>query len=186
MLLMRKIYSASLLIALLFTPMITLAGEIDFKNFKITGKPEKYQLQTGLNIELTDYLHNALLNGVALRARLQLRLGEHRSWWFDKDRTLITVHYQLSYHALSQHYLLSRSDTGESWNFSTLPAALRKLGQLRKYTLPFIRPSSKNQNQYFLAVADMGPISLKLPLRIQSLFSKKYKLTSKGVLWPLH
>ena len=169
---------------LVFVPSFVMAGTIELKNFKIVGQAKKYQVQTSIDVELTSYLHNALLNGVALNARLQFRLGEHRSWWFNKNQTLVTIHYRLKYHALSQHYLLSRSDTNENWNFSTLPAALRKLSEHRKYTLPPIE-LSKNNNQYIFAVADMGPVSLRLPLRIQSLFSNKYKLTSEGVLWPL-
>ena len=185
MFLKRKIYLLSLFLLLNLLPLHAAAGNIDFSGFNVIGKPPNYTVQTGVSFKLTNYMRQALLNGIALNARIQFRLGEHRSWWFNKDVPLLTVHYQLKYHALSRHYLLSRSDTGENWNFSTLPTALRKLGELRSYKLPPIKEPVNNGQYYLFAIADMSPATLRLPLRIQSLFSDEYKLTSEGVLWPL-
>ena len=184
-LLLYQIHTACFLILLVLFPALVKAGSIEFKDFKIIGQPEKYQVYTRVEFELTNSLRDALLNGVTLKARVQFRLGEHRSWWFNKDTTLLTVHYQLTYQALSQHYLLSRRDTGESWNYSTLPAILRKLGELRKYNLPPISEPLKNGDYYLFAIADIAPTTLELPLRFQSLFTNKYELTSEGILWPL-
>lgn len=161
------------------------AGGIDFKGFKLVGQPAKYQVLTRVIFTLDDYLQQALLNGVSLKARVQFRLREDKEWWFDKDYPLLTVSYQLRYHALSRHYLLTRNDTNEHWNFSTFPSALRKLGELRKYELPPIKAPLKSGDFSLFVVADMEPETLHFPVRLQSFFSNKYKLTSKGVLWSL-
>ncbi len=173
------------LVWLFLLPMQAHAANIDFKDFKLVGSPDKFEINTRVEFVLTDYLRSALQNGVTLNARIQFRLGKHNSWWFNKDMPLLTATYQLKYHALSRHYLLSRNDTNEHWNFSTLPSAVRKLSELRKYSLPDISASLGEGEYYILAAADMIPSSLGLPLRIQSLFSDEYKLTSEGVLWPL-
>ncbi len=162
-----------------------MAGEIDFRDFRLSGHAAKYQVLTRIEFSLSDYLHKALLNGISLKARVQFRLREHQEWWFDHDIPLLTVTYELKYHALSRHYLLSRYDTNEHWNFSTLPAALRKLGELRKYDLPKIDAPLQSGKYSLFAIADMVPASMRLPLKIQSFFSNKFKLTSEGVLWPL-
>jgi len=169
---------------LLAMPLVASA-EITFKSFKVVGAAPKYQVLTAIDFELTDYLENALKSGVVLNARVQFRLQKHREWWFNKETTLSTTHYQLKYHALSRHYLLTRNDTNEHWNFSTLSAALRKLGELRKYILPDLKIPLDSGDYSVLAIADMVPATLRLPLRIQSYFSDKYRLTSEGVLWPL-
>ncbi len=176
-------FLGALLLLLLSSSVI--ASEIDFKDFKLIGQPAKYQVLTRVDIKLNDYLYQALFNGVSLKARVQFRLREHNDWWFDKDISLRTITYQLKYHALSRHYLLTRNDTNEHWNFSTLPSALRKLGELRKYDLPAIKTPIKSGQYSLFAIADMIPASLRLPLKIQSLFSSKFKLTSEGVIWPL-
>ncbi len=181
----RKISASCSLMLLLLLPTLVLAGGIKFNNFKVIGQPAKYQIHTRVDFELTNALRDALLNGVVLKARVQFRLGENRRWWFNKDTTLLTVRYQLKYQALSRHYLLSRSDTGENWNYSTLPAILRKLGELRKYTLPPIKDPINNGDFYIFAIADISPTTLELPLRIQSLFNNKFELTSDGITWPL-
>ena len=161
------------------------AGEIDFKDFNLKGDPKNFEVSTRIDYELTDYLSDALKNGVTLNSRVQFRLGEHSSWWFNKDTPILTVSFQLKYHALSRHYVLSRNDTNEHWNFSSLPASLRKLGELRHYSLPDISAFIDDGEFYIFAIADMVPATLRLPLRIQSIFSDQYRLTSEGVLWPL-
>jgi len=165
-----------------------LAARVDFKDFKLIGGPPSYQVQARVTFELTNHLRDALLKGVALKARVQFRLGEHRSWWFNRDTALKTIHFNLKYHALSRHYLLTRQDTNEHWNFTSLSAALRKLGETRRYVLPKINESAETLEEddyYIFGIADIIPETLELPLRIQSLFSDEYSLTSEGVLWPL-
>lgn len=175
----------SILIGICLLPAQVHATNIDFKDFKLTGTADKYQINTRVEFVLTDSLRSALQNGVTLNARIQFRLGKHKSWWFDKDTSLLTASYQLKYHALSRHYLLSRNDTDEHWNFANLPSAIRKLSELNKYILPNISETTLDGEYYILATADMAPSTLKLPLRFQSLFSDQYKLTSEGVIWPL-
>ncbi len=182
-----KIYLTRFLLVLMAVmPINAIAESINIKDFKMQGNPKNFQVTTRVEFELSDYLRNALQSGVTINARVQFRLGEHRSWWFNKDIPLLTVKYQLKYHALSRHYLLTRNDTNENWNFSSLAATLRKLGELRKYSLPDISAFINNGDEYYIfAIADMVPATLNLPLRIHSIFSDQYRLTSEGVLWPL-
>ncbi|MCF6193548.1 MAG: DUF4390 domain-containing protein [Kangiellaceae bacterium] len=183
--LIKLVFAKIIIVSLLAMPSAVYAAGITFTNFKLMGDVPKYKVLTGVEFDLTSYLQSALENGVALKARVQFRLIEDQAWWFNNESTLLTIHYQLKYHALSQHYLLTRNDTNEHWNFSTLSAALRKLGELRQYQLPDIPPPLDDSNYSILAVADMEPETLRLPLRVQSFFSNKYRLSSEGVLWPL-
>jgi len=186
MLFIRKRILINLLFVLLLLAMpLVASADITFKNFKVVGVAPKYQVLTAIDFGLTNYLKNALEKGVILNVRVQFRLNEYREWWFNREKTLSTTHYQLKYHALSRHYLLTRNDTNEHWNFSNLSSALRKLGELRKYTLPAINAPLDDGGYSIFAIADMTPNTLRLPLRIQSLFSDKYRLSSEGVLWPL-
>jgi len=183
--LIKLVFTKILIVSFLLTPSTTFAEGVTFTDFKIVGNTPKYKILTGVEFDLTNYLQKALENGVALKARVQFRLIVDRGWWFNKEVTLHTINYQLKYHALSQHYLLTRNDTNEHWNFSNLSAALRKLGELRQYPLPNVQTSADGNTYSVLAVADMAPETLRLPLRIQSLFSDKYSIASEGVLWPL-
>lgn len=170
---------------MLFSSHAWAGGRVEFKDFKVLGQAPNYQVVTRVEFELTDYLKNALLNGVTVKAHIQFRLGQHRSWWFNKDKQLLTASYEIKYHALSRRYLLTRKDTNEHWNFASLPGVIRKLGELRKYTLPPLPEVKKGEEYYLLAIADLAPATLRLPLRIQSYFSDEYSITSEGVFWPL-
>jgi len=183
--LIKLVFTKTLIVSLLLIPPAVYADGVTFTNFKIVGNTPKYKVLTGVEFNLTNYLQSALDNGVALKARVQFRLIIDRGWWFNKEVTLHTINYQLKYHALSQHYLLTRNDTNENWNFSNLSATLRKLGELRQYSLPNIQKPMDSNDYSILAVADMSPETLRLPLRIQSLFNDKYSIASEGVLWPL-
>ena len=183
--LIKNIFAKILIVSFLVTPTASYAEGIDFTNFRLVGHAPKYKVITGVQFHLTNYLKSALENGVVLKARVQFRHVIDRGWWFNKEITLRTVSYQLKYHALSQHYLLTRNDTNEHWNFSNLSTTLRKLGELRQYPLPNIQLPKDGNKHSILAVADMAPETLRLPLRIQSLFSDKYSIASEGVLWPL-
>lgn len=174
-----------LVLLLAFYSSNIYAAKIEFVGFKVIGESENYHVNTRVLFEPTEYLKKAVLNGVTLNARVQFRFGQQRNWWFNKETSLITILYQLKYHALSQHFLLSRNDTNEHWNFSTLSSALRKLGELKQYKLPEIKKSKNSKNNYLVAVADMGPENLRIPLRVQSLFSDKFVIKSEGVMWPL-
>ncbi len=183
--LIKLVFAKIMIVSLLVVPSAVFAAGITFTNFKVVGDAPNYKVLTGVEFNLTNYLQNALENGVALKARVQFRFITHQDWWFNKESTLLTVHYQLRYHALSQHYLLTRNDTDENWNFSNLSAALRKLSELRQYHLPKIIKPVVGDRYSILAVADMEPETLRLPLRVQSFFSNKYRLRSEAVLWPL-
>ena len=178
-----RLFLASIL--LLFSSQVLAAGRVEFKDFKVIGQAPHYQVVTRVEFQLTDFLKNALLNGVTLKAHIQFRLGQHRSWWFNKDKQLLTASYEIKYHALSRRYLLTRTDTNEHWNFASLAGMLRKLGELRKYKLPPLAVVKKGEEYYLLAIADVVPATLRLPLRIQSFFSDEYSITSEGVFWPL-
>ena len=102
MLYFTKTYFPQFLLSTLFLfPFSVIAGSIDFKDFKLQGNAKNYQINTRIEYELTDYLRNALQNGVTLKARVQFRLGKHNNWWFNKDVSVLTVEYKLRYHALS-------------------------------------------------------------------------------------
>jgi len=185
----KNITTIGLTIALLLTlSQSVFSAGVDIKSFKLIGSPPHYQVETSVSFELTDHMKAALLKGVTLNAQVEFHLGEHRNWWLNGDTSLKVVRFTLKYHALSQHYLLSRLDTDEHWNFTSLPAALRKLGEPRRYKLPKITESAetlKEDNYYIFGIANIAPESLRLPLKIRSLFSDEFSLSSEGVLWPL-
>ena len=144
-----------------------------------------YLVSAQVDFKLSPYLEQALLNGVLLNVRTFVGLGERRDWWWNDTENLSTINYQIKYHALSRHFLLTRNDTNEHWNYRSLSAALRKMGSVVNYKLPPLSNRIKQGNHYLFMNIRLSPATLRLPLRIQSLFSSQYSMASEVVSWPL-
>jgi hypothetical protein len=148
-------------------------------------KIQFYKAQLNIKYQLTDYLHQALLNGVTLKAKLKFNYYQPDNWFWNKKKSLGSLEFELKYDALSRHYLLSRNDTNEHWNFGNLPAVLRKMGEVRNYKLPRLEKRSQDDDNYITATVYFEPEKIKLPLRIQALMSSEYSLSSQEARWQL-
>lgn len=184
----RILCTLLLMVTLISSPLHAAEGSLKIEVFKlqpVVTKSNTYKVQANLKYQLSEYLSQALLNGVTLKSNFQFFYSEHRDWVWNKNTPLANLNFQLKYHALSRHYLLSRNDTNEHWNFNNLPSALRKMGEIRNYELPRLPGKHRNNNNHIYAIARLGPSTLNLPLRIQSFLSDDYSLTSEEVRWPL-
>ena len=124
-----------------------------------------YELDANLVIELADDTRNALEGGLTMRLDYQIEISRIRNYLPDNGIASLVQSYELSYHALSQRYLLRNLNTGEQFDFGSLQAALDRLSAIRG--LPVIdanllSPASK-YNVRLRAVLDMGgtPAALK-------------------------
>jgi hypothetical protein len=185
---------ALMLILLLAVSSVSAAkGSVYIELFKLqpiakkldSDKIRSYKVQLNIKYQLTDYLHQALLNGVTLKSKLEFTYHQPDNWFWNKKESLGSLKFQLKYHALSRHYLLSRNDTNEHWNFGNLPAALRKMGEIRNYKLPRLDKREVNDDNYITAIVSLEPEKIKLPLRIQALMSSEYGLSSQETHWQL-
>lgn len=186
----KNTFKHGVLVFLLLMPFTAKAQEdgIYFTRYalhSVDAANNVYLVSAQLEYQLSEYLESALLKGVPLKVSIVAGLGMQRSWWWNQADSLSTISYQLKYHALSQHFLLTRPDTNENWNFRSLPAALRKMGSIVNYKLPQLPEVIKEGGYYIYMGARLSPATLRLPLRIQSLFSDEYSLSSEVISWPL-
>ena len=144
-----------------------------------------YLVSGQIDYQLSPYLEQALLNGIVLNSNIQLKLVKTSAWWWSQAENISTIDYQLKYHALSRHFLLTRSDTNENWNFRSLPTALRKMGNVVNHRLPALPDSIKEGGHLISLSSTLSPATLRLPLKIQSIFSSQYSMSSEVITWPL-
>ncbi len=156
-----------------------------FKVQKIKNAKNTYKVQADIKYVLNDHLNKALFSGVTLESSFKFYYKQPNNWFWNKQKFLSSLNLQLTYHTLSRHYLLSRGDTLEHWNFANLPAALRKMGEIRNYELPKLPPKEKDDESYISAIAELRSSNLNLPLRIQLFLSDEYGLISREVRWQL-
>jgi len=124
-----------------------------------------YELDMGLEIELPPDARQAIDGGLALRLDYQIEISRVRRYVPDADVAALVQSYELTYHALSQRYLLRNLNTGVQLDFGTLDAALARVIEIRG--LPLIDsalvPPGPVYSVRVRAVVDMGaaPDSLR-------------------------
>jgi len=187
-----KLYTKHFYIILFFISLwpnhnvLADSGGIDIRGFTLESDTKKeHQANMFVEFRLSDDMKNALTHGVQLKASIYFTLGKHRSWWWNAKNNLPSISYNLKYHALTKHYVLTRLDEKQHWTFSTLGAALQQMGRVINHPLPTLKNISPDDNHYLFIQARVAAQTLKLPLKIQSYFNKKYKLESEGILWSL-
>lgn len=90
-----------------------------------------YELDARLEIRLPDDARKAIEAGLTMRLDYQFELSRVRNYMLDKTVAELSQSYELSYHALSQRYLVRNLNTGEQLDFGTMQAALDHLSVVR-------------------------------------------------------
>lgn len=172
-----------------FWPLLSIAtdnneGSIDIRNFMLkTDENDQQHASMFVDYRLSSTMRDALTHGIPLIASVEFTLGKYRSWWWDQTEKLLAIRFQLKYHSLSKHYVVTRLDTKQHWNFSTLGGALQQMGKITQQPLPQLDTIDVDEYYYLFVQAIVSAEQLNLPLKFQTYFSKKYQLESEGVLW---
>ena len=90
-----------------------------------------YELNVALDLELPEDGVRAIEAGLTLRLAYEIEIARVRRFLPDEGVAKLVQSYELSYHALSQRYLLRNVNTGEQCDYGTLQAALDRLAEVR-------------------------------------------------------
>jgi len=124
-----------------------------------------YELDMALDLSLPPDARRAIDGGLAMRLDYDVEIQRVRRYVPDADIASIVQSYVLTYHALSQRYLLRNLNTGVQLDFGTLDAALARATDIRG--LPLIDtalvPAGPVYDIRVRGVVDMGaaPDSLR-------------------------
>jgi hypothetical protein len=124
---------------LLFAPLLHADGPLDGA-FEIATASS--QLQEGV-VELNAQIHypstgtirEALRDGVTLAFDLEISVKRPRHYWFDADIVALNLRRELSYHVISDRYVVRGADGVEQSSYPTLESALEQLGQLERFPI---------------------------------------------------
>jgi hypothetical protein len=90
-----------------------------------------YELDARLELGLPEQARRAIDAGLTLHLRYDIEVARVRRYVPDAAVASLEQSYELSYHALSQRYLVRNLNTGEQQDFGTLQTALDSLGEVR-------------------------------------------------------
>jgi len=90
------------------------------------------ELNAQVTYPLTEQIRAALQDGITLTFELEVVISRPRRLWWNADVVILDLQRDLSYHVISERYLLRGPTGAEQESFPTLTAALESLGKIER------------------------------------------------------
>jgi hypothetical protein len=129
-------------------------------------------------------IQEALHDGVSLTFDLEIRVDRERRLWFNANVMQLTVRRQLSFHAVSERYVVREGHNGEQETFATLTEALNYLGRIDG--LPILVEPQVDGGNYVVSVR-AGVRRGRLPASLRGLlfWTNDWHRVSEWYSWAL-
>jgi hypothetical protein len=104
---------------------------LSIREVSVSLDEDVYELDSRLDLSLPEGARKAIESGLTMRLDYEIVLDRVRRYMPDAEVAALTQSYEVSYHALSQRYLVRNLNTGEQQDFGSLQGALDRVGELR-------------------------------------------------------
>jgi hypothetical protein len=160
-------------------------GRIDVRSAYTESQDGVFFLSARVEYRLSRQALEALNKGVALNAELQINLVQMRRFIWDAGVANLRQRYQLSFHALTQRFVVLNINSGESESFADLESALTSLGTIER--LPIIDAALLDEDdKYEIALRSVLDIKeLPASVRLLSLVWGDWRVASDWYRWRL-
>jgi len=132
----RNLTIALLLLAWLIVPRAAvpaagpLDGEFEVRSAFVVIDRGVVQLNVHVQYPVNDRIRSALQDGVTLAFDLELTITRHRRLWWNAAVLEMTLRRELTYHAVTDRYVLRNEQGIEQESFPTLEEAIDRLGRV--------------------------------------------------------
>lgn len=160
-------------------------GSVEIRSAYSRLTDEVYFLHARIDFVLSDAVRMALDNGVTLDVELRINVTQKRRYIWDSSIASLRQRYQLSFHALTQRFVLSNLNSGEQESYGDLDSVLMQLGRIED--LPIIDAAILDDDARY-RVNLRAALDLKQSsgaLRVLSFFWGDWRITSDWYSWPL-
>ncbi len=144
-----------------------------------------YQLHARIEYPNTPAIREALADGVTLAFDVEARITRDRRFWIDPIVDDATLRRELTYHAVSDHYVVRNVQTGEQQSFPTLDEALAFLGKVDGW--PVLVESQLAPREHYHVSVRAGIRRGRLPasLRMLLFWTNDWHRVSGWFTWTL-
>lgn len=178
------------LVALLsgFGAAVSFAGE--WKLFKVHDARSAvvdgiYMVDANVSLSLNRHTTEALHSGLPLEIVFRMQVFRTRTWMWNETVVAIEKRFRVSYHALSERYVVKNLSTGASSSYSSLEEALFNLGAIRELPVIAEQDIEPDHKYYVQLRAKLVKEALPAPVRLWSYVSSRWRVTSDWYTWPL-
>lgn len=148
-------------------------------------KDDVYYLQANIDYRFSRPVLEAMEKGVPLTVVMRIEILRERSYLWSQNVASLEQRYQLSFHALSQQYMLRNLNSGSQYTFPSFDAARTVLGTI--VDLPVIDSNLLEDGAHYTGrlMAELDVDQLPVPLRLLALVSRDWQLNSEWFSWSL-
>ncbi len=162
-----------------------LDGELEIRSAYAVPSHGVIMLSARVAYPGSDLLSASLKDGVTLSFDLECIVTRHRRFWFDAEAVDLVRHRELTYHVVTDRYLLRDVDSGAQESFPTLEAALASVGAVEEW--PIVVDSQLHGDGQWQIALRAGVRRGHMPdaLRALMFWSNAWHRTSDWYTWTL-
>jgi len=165
-----------------------LDGLLEVKSAYATPEQGVYQLFARVAYPVNDDIRAALKDGLTLTFDLDVVVSRERRFWVDETVAEYTLKRELSYHAVSDRYVMRDLDPrngDEQHSYPTLEETLDALGTVDAW--PFLLKAQLNPNRQYRVSLRAGVRRGRLPdtLRVLLFWTDDWHRESEWFSWSL-
>lgn len=187
---MRALVSLAVLLASLLAgpaaPANALDGVLEVRSAYVNVDHGVFKLHARMQYPENADIRAALSDGVTLMFDVEAVVARERRYWFDDDVVSVTLRRELTYHAVSNRYIVRQTGPGGAQDsYATLHEALVAIGTVDDWPV-LVEPQISPDARYRVSVrASVRRGRLPDTLRVLMFWTDSWHRTSEWYSWSL-
>ncbi|HEY0720912.1 MAG TPA: DUF4390 domain-containing protein [Gammaproteobacteria bacterium] len=144
-----------------------------------------YVMDANVELEFSKRALEALASGVPLTLRMDIEVQRSRNWLPDETIATLEQYYQLTYHALSNSYLVRNLNSGALYVYPSQESAIEALGEIRGFPLLDAKLIVPDADYKVEMRVKLDIDSLPSPLKLVAYVFPDWHLSSTWSAWSL-
>ena len=161
-----------------------LDGVLEVRSAYVNVNRGVFLLHARVEYPVSEAIRSALKDGVTLTFDLDARVDRERRFWFNANIVDLTLRRELSYHAVSDRYVVRDTRSRDQESFPTIDEALDYLGKIDAW--PILVEPQLDGGTYTISVrAGMRRGHLPASLRAILFWTDDWARVSEWYTWTL-
>jgi hypothetical protein len=161
-----------------------LDGILEVRSAYVNIDKGVFLLHARIEYPVGPAIRSALQDGTTLAFDLDVRIDRDRRFWFNSNIVDLTLRRELTYHAISDRYVVRDVRSGDQNTFPTLDDALEFLGKVNAWPI-IVEPQLDNGNYTISVRAGVRRGHLPASLRAMLFWTDDWVRVSEWYTWSL-
>ncbi len=161
-----------------------LDGVLEVRSAYVNLDKGVFLLHARIEYPMSPAIRRALRDGLTLTFDLDARVDRERRFWFNVNIVELTLRRELSYHAVSDRYVVRDTKSGDQESFATLDETLQYLGKVDAWPI-LVEPQLDGGNYTISVRAGVRRGHLPASLRAILFWTDDWARVSEWYSWLL-